>query len=149
MHNLGWLWCQQGRHAQAVAQFRQALAVPNYPNTARTWMVMGVCQVRAGQNAEAEQSFTRSFELDAGHPVPMYNLARLLFQRGEAGRAQFYAQRLNASSTLSNAETLWLGIRIERALGNRDNLRLLAEQLRQRHPQSREWGLYTRGAFDE
>ena len=26
---------------------------------------------------------------------------------------------------------------------------LLAEQLRQRHPQSREWGLYTRGAFDE
>ena len=42
-----------------------------------------------------------------------------------------------------------VGIRIERGLGSRDGMRALAEQLRQRFPNSPEWARYQRGAFDE
>lgn len=149
MHNLGWMHCQQGRLAPALEQFGRALAVPSYPNAARTWMAQGVCQVRAGQNAEAERSFTRAFELDASNPITMYNLARLLLLRGDVLRAQFFARRLNAVPDLINAESLWLALRIERRLGNQEGVRLMAEQLRQRFPASPEWGKYQRGAFDE
>ena len=149
MHNLGWMWCQQGRLAPSLEQFGRALAVTGYANTARTWMAQGVCQVRAGLNTEAEKSLTRAFELDASNPITMYNLARLLLQRGEALRAQFYARRLNASPDLVNAESLWLGLRVERRLGNADGVRQLADQLRQRFPNSPEWARYLRGAFDE
>ena len=149
MHNLGWMWCQQGRLAPSLEQFARALAVPTYVNAARTWMAQGVCQVRAGQNAEAEKSLTRAFELDASNPITMYNLARLLLQRGDALRAQFYVRRLNASAELANAETLWLGLRVERRLGNQDGVRQLADQLRQRYPDSPERAKYLRGAFDE
>ena len=149
MHNLGWMWCQQGRLAPSLEQFGRALAVTGYANTARTWMAQGVCQVRAGMNAEAEKSLTRAFELDASNPITMYNLARLLLQRGDALRAQFYVRRLNASPDLVNAETLWLGVRVERRLGNAEGVRQLADQLRQRFPNSPEWARYLRGAFDE
>ena len=149
MHNLGWMWCQQGRLAPSLEQFGRALAVTGYANTARTWMAQGVCQVRAGMNAEAEKSLSRAFELDASNPITMYNLARLLLQRGDALRAQFYVRRLNGSPDLVNAETLWLGLRVERRLGNADGVRQLADQLRQRFPNSPEWARYLRGAFDE
>lgn len=149
MHNLGWMRCQQGRLAPALEQFGRALTVPGYANAARTWMAQGVCQVRAGQNADAERSFTRAFELDASNPITMYNLARLLLQRGDVLRAQFFARRLNAVPDLVNAESLWLALRIERRLGNQEGVRLTAEQLRQRFPASSEWGKYQRGSFDE
>jgi len=48
-----------------------------------------------------------------------------------------------------NAETLWLGVRVERRLGNAEGVRQLADQLRQRFPNSPEWARYLRGAFDE
>ena len=149
MHNLGWMLCQQGRVVPSLDQFARALAVTGYVNAARTWMAQGVCQVRAGQAAEAEKSLTRAFELDASNPITMYNLARLQLQRGDALRAQFYVRRLNATPDLVNAESLWLGLRVERRLGNADGVRQLADVLRQRYPNSPEWARYQRGAFDE
>ena len=103
---------------------------------------------RAGQAQEAEQSLLRSFELDAGNPITVYNLSLLLHQRGESERARFYLRRLN-NSELANAESLWLGIKVERALGDSVAMRQLAGQLRKRFPDSRELGAYERGAFNE
>lgn len=147
-HNLGWLLCQRARYSEAQQSFQQALASPGYAGQAKTLMTQGLCQARAGQVAEAERSLARSYELDAGNPVTGYNLARLLYQRGELARAQFYIRRLN-NSELANAESLWLGIRVERRLGDTAALGQLADQLRRRFPQSREMAAYERGAFDE
>lgn len=148
LHNYGWLLCQQARYPEAVAVFGQALANPNYGERAKTWMTQGICQIRAGQRAEAEVSLGRSFELDAANPVTGYNLAVLLYQRGDFSRAQFYIRRLN-NSQLANAESLWLGIKVERRMGNRIAAEQLAGQLRNRYPKSRELDLFERGAFNE
>jgi len=147
-HNYAWLMCQQGRHADSVPLFAQALANPQYADRPKTLMIQGLCQMKAGQRAQAEESLARSYELDAGNPITGYNLALLLFQRGEQVRAQFYIRRIN-NSELANAESLWLGIRVERRMANRDAEEQLAGQLRKRYPQSREIALYDRGAFDE
>ena len=71
-----------------------------------------------------------------------------LLRRNELTRAQFYIRRLN-NSELANAESLWLGIKVERALGDSVAMRQLAGQLRKRFPDSRELGAYERGAFNE
>ena len=47
------------------------------------------------------------------------------------------------------AESLWLGIKVERRMNNRQAMEQLASQLRRRFPQSRELLSYERGAFDE
>ncbi len=148
MHNLGWLYCQQTRYAQAHELFSQALSNPQYAERAKTWRAQGLCQVRAGQLSEGEQSLFKSYEFDAGNPVTAFNLAALLFQRGEYARAQFYVRRLN-NTELANAESLWLGVKVERRMENRDAMLQLATQLVKRFPKSREADSYQRGAFDE
>lgn len=148
LHNYGWFLCLQGRHQQAVDHFTRALSSPVYGGQAKTLMAKGVCQVRMGQLTEAESSFARSYELDASSPVTAYNLASLLHRRGENTRAQFYARRLN-NSELANAESLWLGVKIERALGERLAVEQLGQQLGRRFPQSLQWSAFQRGAFHE
>ncbi|MCX7277578.1 MAG: type IV pilus biogenesis/stability protein PilW [Burkholderiales bacterium] len=148
MHNYGWLMCQQGRYAESVQMFEQALANPIYSARAKTLMTEGLCQQRANLLPEAERSLSRSYELDPGNPITGYNLATLLYQRGEWTRAQFYIRRIN-NSELANSESLWLGIKVERRMENREAMMQLVDQLRKRYAQSRELAAYERGAFDE
>lgn len=148
LHHYGLFACQQGRYPQATDLFQQALASPVYGGQAKTLMAKGVCQVRAAQFAEAEGSLARSYELDAGNPITAYNLAALQFRRGDYPKAQFTIRRLN-NTELANAETLWLGIKVEQRMGNTEAMAQLAQQLSRRFPDSREWTSYQRRAFDE
>jgi type IV pilus assembly protein PilF len=148
LHNLGWLKCQQAVYPLAQRYFMQALANPLYGERAKTFMAQGLCQVRAGMLQDAEQSLLKSYEYDAGNPVTGYNLAKVLFQKTDYVRARFYIRRLN-NSELANAESLWLGIKVERLLVNNEALLQLATQLEKRFSTSHEAASYRRGAFDE
>lgn len=147
-HNYGWLQCELGRYPEAARSFEQALANPLYGSRSKTLMAQGICYARAGRLAEAERQLARSYELDAGNPITGYNLANLLFRRGEYERAQFYIRRLN-NSELANAESLWLGIKVERRMNDPLAMGQLAEQLRKRFPNSRERIALDKGAFDD
>jgi len=147
-HNFGWLLCQQGRYEESQRAFDVAMSNPAYTGRAKTLMAQGVCQARAGHLAEAEHSLARSYELDAGNPVTGYNLANLLYKRGDFKRAQFYIRRLN-NSELANSESLWLGIKVERRLNDEVAMSQLGEQLKKRFGQSREAAAFERRAFDE
>ena len=147
-HNYGWLMCQQARYSDAFKLFRQAIDNPSYGGQAKSLMAQGVCQINARQPIEAEASFLRSYQLDAGNPLTAYNLASLLYNRDDLSHAQFYIRRLN-NSELANAETLWLGVKIEQRLNNPEAVSQLGEQLKKRFGQSREALAYERGAFNE
>lgn len=148
MHNLGWLLCQQAKYAEAQQLFTQALSNILYVERAKTFRALGLCQLKAGQRSEAEQSLLKSYEFDAGNPITAYNLATLLFLRGDFVRAQFYVRRLN-NSELANAESLWLGVKVERRLDNKEAMQQLATQLEKRFPKATETSAYQRGAFDD
>jgi type IV pilus assembly protein PilF len=147
-HNYGWLLCQQGRYEESARAFEAALSNAVYTGRAKTLMAQGLCEARAGRTAEAERSLARAYELDAGNPVTGYNLASLLYRRGDYTRAQFYIRRLN-NSEQANSETLWLGIKVERRLKDEVAMNQLGEQLKKRFGQSREAAAFERRAFDD
>lgn len=147
-HNYAVFLCDQRRGTEALRLFGSALDTAGYGRRANTWAAQGACQLSMGQASEAEASFLRSYELDAANPVTGYNLALLLFQREDFVRSQFYVRRIN-NSELANAESLWLGIKVERRLGNREAVAQLAGQLKKRFPQSVEASAFDRGAFNE
>ncbi|MFM6989725.1 MAG: type IV pilus biogenesis/stability protein PilW [Rhodoferax sp.] len=136
-HNYGLLLCQQGRTAEAVEQFGAALANPAYNERAKTWMLQGLCQAKAGQTQAAETSLLNAYQLDPGNPVVVFNLATGLFQRGEYTQAQRYLGPLN-NSALANAESLWLGVKIANKMGDAAALRTLGQGLQQRFPSSKQ-----------
>jgi type IV pilus assembly protein PilF len=148
LHNRGWLLCQQQKYSESDQLFARVLADPSYAGRGKTLMAQGLCQARAGDHALAEKTLLSAYEIDAGNPVVAYNIGVLQYQRGEFKRAQFYVRRLN-NTELANAESLWLGIKIERALKDPVAVRQLGDQLRRRFPDSREHAAFQRGAFDE
>lgn len=142
--NYAWVLCTQKRYAESDAQFKRAVEV-GY-ELSRTYMSWGVCQREAGQKAAAEDTLRKSLELEPLNPISGYNLAAILFDAGQYEQARFYARRVN-NGEFSNAASLWLGIRIERALNNGVAMGQLASQLRTRYPESPEAGALDKGAF--
>ena len=149
MQNFGYYLCQKKRYGEADALFEQALAVPQYRNSARTLLAQGVCQALGGQLEDAERTLARSYALDPANPATAVNLAEVLYRRGDYERARFYIGRVNALPAFVGAQTLWLAARIERRLGRVQATQDLGNQLRSRFPDSREAALFARGVFDE
>ena len=140
-------------HRSSVAELSRQLAARHISSVELTRAYLERIErlngtLNAFITVDAERSLARSYELDAGNPVTGYTLASLLYQRGDYPRAQFYIRRMN-NSDLANAETLWLGIKVERRLNDRVAMLQLAEVLKKRFPKSREVAAYERGAFDE
>lgn len=148
MHQYGWFLCQERRFDDAQTMFERALAQPQYRNGMETLFWQGVCHARAGRWELAERALSRSYELDPSNPVTAYNLSEVLLQRGDLDRARFYARRINSQPAQVTAQSLWLAARIEHRAGNRENLRDLGRQLRERFPQSTETLQFERGRFE-
>ena len=149
MHNYGWFLCQSRRMPEAFAQFKAAVDTPRYAGLSRSLMAQGVCQARTGAYADAERSLARAYELDPASPVTAFNLADVLYRRGEYERARFYIGRVNAIQEYSNAQTLWLAARVENKMGNTRGARDYGRQLRNRFPQAPETLAFERGRYDD
>jgi type IV pilus assembly protein PilF len=147
-HNYAWMLCQQGRMPESFSNFSSAINNPLYSELAKSWMALGICQMKSGLRNEALVSLTRAQELDPGSPVAGYNLALLLFQQGDLSKSQLYVRRIN-NSEFANSETLWLGIKVEQGLGNKGAVTQLGTQLLKRFPKSKEAASFERGAFNE
>ena len=150
LYNMGWLQCQQKQFGQADLKFDAALAAPrtNGQSIARILLAKGVCLHEAGQGAAALKSLEQAYELEPGSPAVAYNFANALHSQGEAERARFYVRRIN-NSQWSSAQSLWLGVKVERRLGDQVAMRQLADQLHKRFPDSKEWQRFEQGAFDD
>ena len=149
MQNFGWYLCQRKRYAEAQAHFEQAIAVPQYRDTARTLLTQGVCHMQAGQLEPAERSLLRAYEFDPANISTAFNLADVLYRRGDYERARFYVRRVNMQSEVSTAQSLWLAARIEHRLGQLNARQEFGNQLKRRFPASREAGLFERGSFND
>lgn len=150
MHNYAWFMCQEKRYDEADAMFERALQIPLYRGVTGTLRARGVCQARAGHLAQAEQSLTRSYDLDPGNPATAVNLSEILLRRGAAlERARFYMQRVNSNPQIANAQTLWLAARIEARLGNMRGATEFGYQVQSRYPGSPEARAFEQRRFDE
>ncbi len=147
-NNYGWYLCQRGREKDSLGYFETALKDPLYTQKAKPLQNAGVCAARLGNAVASEDYFRRSFEIDPTGAVSAYNLAAIYYGRKDLPRARFYVSQVNNSPT-PTAASLWLGIRIERSLGNRTNQVALESQLERLFADSREAQLQKRGAYSD
>jgi type IV pilus assembly protein PilF len=76
-HNYAWFLCQENRYADAQAHFAQALAQSQYTQRSKTWLSQGICQLRSGQRAQAQQSFEAALTLDPQNQMAREQLSAL------------------------------------------------------------------------
>lgn len=147
LHNYGAFLCETKHEQDGIGYLKRALEQPLYGNAARSWMVMGICQSRTGDNVGAEASLKRAVALDSANQVILFHLAEILFKRGDLQNAQYYFGRLRAVGG-NDAAVLWLGIKIANASGDRYRLAQLATELKQKFPASDEAAALARGNFN-
>lgn len=146
-HNFGWFLCQIGREREATPYFRRALDNPLYATPARTFAAMGICALRAGELASAEDNLQRALRLEPNFPVALLQFAQLRYRQGRYNDARGLLTQ-HAAVTQPNAESLWLALRVERRLGARAAEQSYAIQLRRRFPASPEFVELQRGNYE-
>jgi type IV pilus assembly protein PilF len=146
-HNYGWFLCQTGREDQSIQWFLNAVRNPLYPTPAKSFAAAGRCLVKRNPT-EAATYFDRALRLDPNSFQAMLPYAELLYRRGQLQEAKSLVVRFNRLVPDGTPESLWLGVRIERKLGDRLAEASLASQLRRRYAGSPEYQSLQRGDYD-
>lgn len=137
-NNYGWFLCQRKRYDESTRYYLAALKNPLYPTPEKAYVNLGLCARERGDLATAVQYFERARALQPSNPAALYHLSDMAFRRGQPQQARAFLVDLAGAGGAFNAEALWLGVRIERALGNRDAEASYGMQLRKSFPNSRE-----------
>ncbi len=148
-NNFGWYLCHSDRARQSIAYFLNALKDPLYDTPDVAYGNAGACAMKAGDLDGAQNYLLNAMRLARG-PAPGTRvlMADLLYRRGNFDEAKVYlAEAIKAMDTPS-AEALWLGLRIERRLGNKAGEGGYAAQLRSRYPTSPEYQSFLKGNFE-
>jgi type IV pilus assembly protein PilF len=136
-NNFGWFLCTRGRYDEGLEQFSAALRNPLYTHPEQAMANAGLCAEKKGDLALAEANLLKSLKLQPDNPNTLLKLAGLRFRQGQLMEAQRLLGR-HAELAVPTAESLWLGVRLERRLGDRQQEAAYGLQLRKRFPDSDE-----------
>jgi type IV pilus assembly protein PilF len=144
----GWFLCNRGRFKEGAARLEQAARNPYFRTPGRAWTNLGLCNLQARDDVAAEVAFARADQVDVGNRQAKYHLSAIAYRNGNLLRAREFAEQLNRLSEQQTAETLWLALRIEHKLGNREAEQRYASLLTRNFPTSNENQAYQQGKFE-
>ncbi len=144
-NNYGWFLCQRGREAESIPQFLDAIKNPLYATPESAYVNAGVCSNKIGKLADAEEYFQRALVRMPNMPDALYGLAGVSLSKNDFAGAKAYFLRFSQRVTDLTAEHLWLAVKIERKVGDRNSEQSYALQLQKRFPDSRETQLLLHG----
>ena len=148
-NNYGWFLCQRKRDQtdQAVRHFMAALKNPLYSTPEKSYVNAGICSQNSGDSRSAEEFFQKALLIKPSNSQALLGLTEIYFKNGDLTAARSNISRYMQVST-PTAESLWLGIRIERKVGDRNVEASYALQLRKRFPDSKEALALRDGKFE-
>ena len=146
-HNYGWFLCQRKREDQSIKYFMAASRNPLYATPEKSYAYAGICMRQKGDEKTAEEYFRKALRIRPDQPQALYNMADLSFKRGQYAEAKTHLVKYMRAG-VPTAESLWLGVRIEHKLGNRDAEASYALQLRRKYPESNETRALNYGQFE-
>ncbi len=136
-NNYGQHLCRLGDFKQAEQQFLNVANTFQGRIKAVAYANAGLCAVRVPDFDRAAQYFRAALEINPNLAIAYYQLARVYFEKKRYPQA-----RRNFESYLRlgkhTPETLWLGLRIEHALGNYAQADTYSRILESRFPNSEQ-----------
>lgn len=146
-NNYGWFLCTRGRYQEGLEQFSAALRNPLYTRPEQAMTNAGLCAEKSGDLMLAEANLVKSLKLQPDNPNTILKLAALNFRQNRLPDAQRLLEHY-AELAPPTAESLWLGVRLERKLGNRSQEAAYGLQLRKNFPDSNEARMLMAGQYE-
>jgi len=144
-NNYGWFLCQRGMEKDSIPHFMAALKNPLYATPERAYLNAGLCAKKAGERKDAMEFLQRALQVRPGMPQALLAMAELSLESGEPSTAKKHFTAFSGTSENLTAEQLWLAVRIERRMGDRNAEASYAMQLRKRFPDAHETRLLVNG----
>jgi type IV pilus assembly protein PilF len=148
-NNYGWFLCETGQPRQSIQYFLNALKDPLYETPEVAYANAGRCALKAGDMDGAQEYLLQALRVAKSQvPETRYQLANVFYLRGNLDESKIFLNEAVKAMEPPTPEALWLGIRLERKLGNKAGEGSYASQLRSRYPTSKEYQLFLKGNFE-
>ena len=146
-NNYGWFLCQRGKVGESIREFMAALKNPLYETPDKPYVNAGICTLKLRDDKGAEEYFLKALKLRPNQPQVLLVLVDIYFRANDLpnARAQMIAFMKAHNPT---PDALWLGVRIERKLGDRASESSYSQMLRQRFPMSKENQALAAGRYE-
>ena len=137
LNALGSFVCSAGAYEEADGYFKRALRNPLYPTPWVASHNAGRCAERAGLIGQAEAYYRAALQRNPHFAPSLLRMAHLSFDSNNYLSARAYVQRFEQVGR-DTAESLWLGLRIEKQLGDMDQVASYSIKLRENFPDSEQ-----------
>jgi type IV pilus assembly protein PilF len=135
--NWGWFLCTHGKARESLAEFDVAVRNPLYKTPDIALTNAGKCAVEIGDGRRADEYFRRALSVNPNNSTAAYSLSLLAYRENRLDEARAVMRRV-MQQPAPPAEALYLGMCIERKLGDRSAEASYVSQLRNRFPDSAE-----------
>ena len=144
-YNYGWFLCQIGREAESILQFLDAANNPLYTTPELAYLNAGVCSYKIGKLADAEEYYLKALARSPNIANAYFGMVEVNFAKKDFAGAKSYFLKFSQHVTELTATQLWLAVRIERKVGDRNSEQSYALQLQKHFPDSLETQLLLHG----
>lgn len=135
-----------GRVEDAYEQLERVVKDTEYDGRAQAFENLGLAALRLNRTQDAESAFARALQLNSRQLRSSLELASLNLANNNVIQArQYFRNYLTLLSLYNlghNARSLWIGIQLESALGNDQNVQTYATQLETNFASAPEVELY-------
>ncbi len=146
-NNFGWFLCQSGREQQSLSYFETAAKSQLYATPTKPLTNAGICSLSIKDDKGAEEFLLRALRVDSTNSDAQFLLADICYRTGRLAQARNRLAEVHKMNE-PTAQTLWLGARIERKMGDRQEEMRHVNQLRRKFQESREYQLLMQGKYE-
>jgi type IV pilus assembly protein PilF len=139
-NNYGGLLCQMGRYDDALDEIRKAYDNPFYETPYLAYANAGTCLLDKGDYKQAETMLRKALRDQPNYAGALISMAEIGVKTQKYLMARAYIQRYHAVARPS-AESLWIQVQAEKALGAEDHYLKYARQLLKDFPDSDQAGM--------
>ena len=147
-NNYGGLLCQMGRYDDALDEIRLAYEDPFYQTPYLAYANAGTCLLDKGDYQQAEKMLRKVLRDQPNYAGALLSMAEIGVKTEKYLMARAYVQRYHAIAR-PTAESLWLQVQSEKALGAQEHYLKYARKLLNDFPDSDEAGMLEEMARNE
>lgn len=137
LNSYGQFLCSRDRPAEAEETFLKARGNPLNERPEIALTNAGTCALANDNPDRAEEFFREALSVNPNIPTALLQMSNIQYNKGEYLNARGYLQRYSSAAS-HTPRSLWLGIRIENELGDRDAVSSYALLLNASYPDSNE-----------
>lgn len=134
-NNYGAFLCQKGKYSRGEKLMIEAATNPLYRTPEVAYLNAANCARNGGDMKGAETNLRKALAVRPKFGEALIQMADLQYKQTDYLSARGFLERYNEVGR-TNAASLWLGVRIERGLGNAAAAKTYAERLKLEYPRA-------------